>query len=125
MLKAIGVVKGNSKKVAEDPYQEMVMVPLYDKDKRDIDEQSKGESEDGNEEDDWVDEDEGNSVHQAMAASHAALMKVILAIGKVRFGVTIAQVISQCYFLSFVKLFMRFASALSAGRHGYRRLLGG
>ena len=67
---------------------------LYDKDKRDIDEQSKGESEDGNEENDWVDKDEGNGAHQAMAASHAALMKVIPAIGKVRFGVTIAQVIS-------------------------------
>ena len=72
----------------------MVTVPLYDEDKRDIDEQSKGESKDGNEEDDWVDEDEGNGAHQAMAASHAALMKVIPAIGKVRFGVTIAQVIS-------------------------------
>lgn len=80
--------------MAEDPYQEMVMVLLYDEDERDIDEQSKGESEDGNEEDDWVDEDEGNSAHQATVASHAALMKVILAIGKVRFGVTIAQVIS-------------------------------
>ena len=70
------------------------MVLLYDEDKRDIDEQSKGESEDSNEENDWVDEDEGNGAHQAMAASHAALMKVIPAIGKVRFGVTIAQVIS-------------------------------
>ena len=37
---------------------------------------------------------EGNGAHQAMAASHAALMKVIPAIGKVRFAVTIAQVIS-------------------------------
>ena len=94
MFKAIGVVKGNSKKVAEDPYQEMVTVPLYDEDERDIDEQSKGESEDGNEEDDWVDKDEGNGAHQAMVASCAALMKVIPAIGKVRFSVTIAQVIS-------------------------------
>ena len=94
MLKVIGVIKGNSKKVAEDPYQEMVTVPLYGEDERDIDEQSKGESKDGNEEDDWVDKDEGNGAHQATAASRAALMKVIPAIGKVRFSVTIAQVIS-------------------------------
>lgn len=84
MLKAIGVIKDNSKKkLAKDPYQETVTVPLDDEDERDIDEQSKGESEDGNEEDDWVDGDEGNGAHQAMAASCTALMKVIPAIGKV------------------------------------------
>ena len=91
LLKAIGVINENSKKSANDPYQETVMVPLDEDDERDIDKESEDESEDGNKggddenEDDWVDEDEGNDAPRAMAASCATLIKVLPAIGKVWF----------------------------------------
>ena len=70
MLKAIGVVK-ESKKRAEEPYQDSVTAPLDREDKRDIDE------EEGNGEDDWEDEDEG------AAAPLNVLGKLLPAIGKV------------------------------------------
>ena len=70
MLKAIGVVK-ESKKRAEEPYQDSVTAPLDREDKRDIDE------EEGNGEDDWEDKDEG------AVAPLNVLGKLLPAIGKV------------------------------------------
>jgi hypothetical protein len=76
MLKAIGVVK-ESKKCAEEPYQDSITVPLDQEDERDIDEEE-GDGED----DDWEDQDEAGG--QAPAPSSAVLGKLLPAIGKVR-----------------------------------------
>ena len=76
MLKAIGVVK-ESKKCAEEPYQDSVTVPLDQEDERDIDEEE-GDGED----DAWEDQDEAGG--QAVAPSSAVLGKLLPAIGKVR-----------------------------------------
>ena len=75
MLKAIGVVK-DSKKCAEEPYQDSVTAPLDREDERDIDEEE-GDGED----DEWEDEEEGGG--QASAPSSAILWKLLPVIGKV------------------------------------------
>jgi hypothetical protein len=75
MLKAIGVFK-ESKKRAEEPYQDFVMAPLDWEDKRDIDEEE-GDGED----DEWEDEEDGGG--QASAPLSAVLGKLLPAIGKV------------------------------------------
>ena len=74
MLKAIGVVKESQKQV-EEPYQDSVMAPLDQEDKRDINEE--GDGEDG----DWEDEDQAGRWDGA--PSSAILGKLLLAIGKV------------------------------------------
>ena len=74
MLKAIGVIK-ESKKRAEEPYQDSVTALLDREDERDIDEERDGE--DG----DWEDEDEGGG--QAGAPSSAVFGKLLPAIGKI------------------------------------------
>lgn len=84
-------------------------------DERDIDE---------DEDDDWVDEDEENSVH-ATEASSAALGRVLPAIGKVFSKTFFSLSSTNKITLSFVKLFGLFVSALSVGKPGYKRLLGG
>ena len=71
MIKAIGVVK-ESKKHAEEPYQDSITTLLDQEDKRDIDDEE-GDGED----DDWEDKDEG------VAAPLNVLGKLLPAIGKV------------------------------------------
>jgi len=70
MLKAIGVIK-ESKKGAEEPYQDSVTAPLDQEDERHIDEK----------EDDW--EDDNWEVEDEEALSRAILGKLLLEIGKV------------------------------------------
>jgi hypothetical protein len=75
MLKAIGVVR-ESKKRAEEPYQDSVTAPLDQEDERDIDE------EEGNgKDDDWEDKDEGAAARYVRNKLHKLHWVTVYSLG--------------------------------------------